>query len=181
MKIESKYKDCNGHQICYGDILRLKTYVKPDSENAPKEPYCMLVRQSGEDLMYVSGMDEYWNMGDCHFEGESETELKAFEIFAPANNYIRKVFSFINYDITLTFAEIERLYKETQKRIENKDYGFVPAMMIIFEPEEDFEDYQKVKCCTIHDITVAGENHKVSGKFEIPFVDITDEDKADIL
>ena len=79
---ESKYKDCNGQIICYGDILRLKDY-KRESEYSPKEPYFILTKKG----MYTSGMDEFQPIEDCKLKTDKIDELGAFEIFVSANIY----------------------------------------------------------------------------------------------
>lgn len=79
---ESKYKDCNGQIIFYGDILRLKDY-KRESENSPKEPFFILTKKG----IYTSGMDEFTPIEECKLKTDKIDELGAFEIFVPANIY----------------------------------------------------------------------------------------------
>lgn len=57
------YKDKHGETISYGDVLKIVDY-KRENENEPKEPFLTLVKQDGEDMLYVSGMDEYQEIED---------------------------------------------------------------------------------------------------------------------
>lgn len=77
-----KYIDFNGNEINYGDILKAK---KPlwnyDEEYACKEPFFVLVKEDGKDMIYTSANDEYWEINDCKLKTDKINELKAFEIF----------------------------------------------------------------------------------------------------
>mgnify|MGYP002512613377 FL=1 len=76
MKTEgSKYKDCNGQIIFYGDILRLKDY-KRESENSPKEPFFILTKKG----MYTSGMDEFAPIEECKLKTDKIRNIYSIKI-----------------------------------------------------------------------------------------------------
>ncbi len=87
--------------------------------------------------------------------------------------------------VALTFNEVIELHKIVQEKIKDKDYGFAPVMNIIFDtPDEEFEEYQEVRVCCIHDMTKEIQNAKAENRkpdFEKVYKDITDEAKADFI
>lgn len=76
----------------------------------------------------------------------------------------------------LTFDEIIKLHTETQKFIENKDYGFAPVMMIKIEQDPEWEEKEYISTTCVHELTKATQD-----KQEIPWIDITDENKFDAI
>lgn len=78
------YKDCNGENISYGDILRdihwNEKYKR--TKCSPKEPFFMLCKVNGKTMMYVSGMDEYVDLQECKLKTDKIDRLECFEIFA---------------------------------------------------------------------------------------------------
>lgn len=181
--MKNVYFDINGEEINNGDILRLKNYTQPKSEFAPKEPYLIFIQNNDNCKLYISGMDEFQPVEEWQTdEDKKENKISALEIFVSFNSYSANFISKQNYDCCLTFAEIEKLNEIVQKKIKEKDYGFAPVMHIVFEiPDKDFEEYQEVKTCCIHDITKAIDESKKTGLFINPHIDITDEDKADFI
>ena len=92
--VKSKYVDCNGWQINYGDILKFPPLEKePRQKYEPKRPFGMLVKLDGEDMIYLSGLCEYHEVSAFRKEEEPINMLGAVEIFAPR-------------------SEVEQLFKE---------------------------------------------------------------------
>lgn len=77
----TKYKDCNGENISYGDILRWLD-APPRDKYSPKEPFFMLCKIHGETMMYCSLGDEYLPLTDCKTKTDKIEEFSRFEIFA---------------------------------------------------------------------------------------------------
>lgn len=82
--MKSKYVDCNGWQINYGDILKFPPLEKePRQKHEPKRPFGMLVKLDGEDMIYLSGLCDYLEVENFRKEEEPINMLGAVEIFAP--------------------------------------------------------------------------------------------------
>lgn len=78
-----KYLDKNGEVINYGDILKcIGLENEPKTENSCKTPFCMLCKYDGKDMIYVSGIDEYFEINDMKLPTDKINELKNLEIFA---------------------------------------------------------------------------------------------------
>ena len=85
------------------------------------------------------------------------------------------------FDVVLTFDEITKL-NEMVEQYKKGDYGFVPAMHIVFKPDKEFPEYMEVSACSIHDITNEINNAKEENrKFRNPHIDITDTMKAEMI
>jgi len=83
-----KYLDKNGEIINYGDILKcVSAENRPKDENSCKTPFCMLCKLDGKDMIYVSGMDEYFEINDMKLPTDKINELSDFEIFAHKSIY----------------------------------------------------------------------------------------------
>lgn len=160
--MKNKYFDMHGTEINNGDILRFKNMGQPKHKYAPPEPFIIFIQDDDKCELYISGMDEFQPVEEWQTdEDKKENKISAVEIFAPFNSYRANFISKQNYDCCLTFAEIEKLNEIVQKKIKEKDYGFVPVMHIVFEiPDKNFEEYQEIKTCCIHDITKAIEECK---------------------
>ena len=87
--MKSKYKDCNGESISYGDILRDIHWQKkcPKTDNSPKEPFFMITKLNNKTMMYVSGIDEYVPVDECKLKTDKLNELGSFEIFVHTTIY----------------------------------------------------------------------------------------------
>lgn len=82
----------------------------------------------------------------------------------------------------LTFEEITSLYNETQKVIKSNDYGFAPVMMIKVEFDAEWEEKEYISTMCMHELTKAVLAQKNEGeKINLPWVDITDEQKFDFI
>jgi hypothetical protein len=79
----------------------------------------------------------------------------------------------------LTFEEIKKLHEETQKHIESNDYGFAPIMMIKIKFDTELEEKEYISTTCMHEFTKATAIKKEYDN--IPWVDITDEDKFDFI
>lgn len=80
----------------------------------------------------------------------------------------------------LTFEEIEKLYQETQKVIKGNDYGFAPFMMIKIEQDAEWEEKEYIGTVCLHEFTKSIMDES-ENKPDIPWVDITDENKFDFI
>lgn len=79
----TKYVDCKGETICYGDILKIGIMEKlPKNKYSPKTPFAMIVFKDGEDMLYISGMDEFMPMEGNAFDKKNPNKLIDLEIFA---------------------------------------------------------------------------------------------------
>lgn len=167
------YKDKNGNEISYGDIMRCEAIPNVN---------LIMCKEQGKDMLYVSGMDEFQEVSDWMSEDDKkENKLSGLEIFSRMQSRYANIYSRLPFDACLTFDEIKKLYEISRKHIKNKDYGFAPVMHLIFTPNNEFPEYQKVTTCCIHDITKAFEKFKETGINEEPYVDITDEMKVEII
>lgn len=167
------YKDKKGNEIRYGDMLKCEDYPNV---------HLIMCKEQGKDMLYISGMDEFQEISEWQSEEDKkENKISALEIFSWMESRYENIYRKLPFDACLTFDEIKRLYEISQKHIENKDYGFAPVMHLIFTPDDEFPEYQKVSTCSIHDMTKAFENFKVSGKHIEPHIDITDEMKAELI
>lgn len=176
----TKYKDKNGQEIQYGDVLKLVNCEK--IESLLKEPYLTLIKHNGKDRLYISGMDEYLDIDDFQTEADKKTNtISSLEVFCPLKHLYSVAISKLQYDICLTFDEVKRINKFVEEKIKSKDYGFAPCVQIVMTPQEDFPEYQKVEVCTIHDLTKAIEKAEETGKYERPHIDVTDEMKAEMI
>ncbi len=178
------YVDCNGNKINNGDILRLANYEKSDNKFAPREPFLIFIEDKTDGAkIYISGMDEYQPITDYQTEDDKkENKISAVELFAPKSlidaNFTQKQ----PFDVCLTFDEIIKLHDIARNHLIKRDYGFAPVMHIVFEPDKEFIEYQKVSTCCIHDITKAYNKSKETGEKIInPHVDITDTMKAEMI
>jgi len=82
----------------------------------------------------------------------------------------------------LTFDEITNLYNETQKVIKKNDYGFAPVMMIKIEFDVEWEEKEYISTMCMHELTKAINAQKNEDKkINLPWVDITDEQKFDFI
>lgn len=177
----TKYKDKNGQEIQYSDVLKLVNYGKY-SENQPKEPYLTLIKQDGKDMLYISGMDEYQDIEGWQTEEDKKNDtISSLEIFCTLKHLYSVAISKLPYAICLTFDEVKRINEFIEEKIKSKDYGFAPCVQIIMTPQENFPEYQTVEVCTIHDITKALDKAKETGIYIKPHIDITDEMKSEMI
>ncbi len=105
----TKYKDKNGQDIQYGDVLKLVNYEK-SSVNSPKEPYLTLIKQDGKDMLYISGMDEYQEIENWQTEEDKKNNtITSLEIFCPLKHLYNVAILKLPYDVCLTFDEVKRI------------------------------------------------------------------------
>lgn len=166
--MKSSYTDKNGNSINFGDVLKSVKKLSDDSEFAPKEPFFKIELFDNKPMMYVSGMDEYHEIEGWQGADDEPNTLKHFEIVERQ----AQVFC-------LTFDEIIKLHEETQKVIKNNDYGFAPVMMIKISPDVEWEEKEYISTICLHEITKA--TREKDKEVELPWVDITDENKFDFI
>lgn len=175
------YKDKHGETISYGDVLKIVDY-KRENENEPKEPFITLVKQDGEDMLYVSGMDEYQEIEDWQTEEDKKNNtISQLEIFCNLNTLYKVAIRKLPFDAVLTFDEVKAVNKLVEESIEKKNYGYVPCVSINFIPDEEDIDFQNVEICTINALGQAYMKAKETGILISPYKDITDEMKRDVL
>lgn len=87
--MKTKYVDCNGHQISYGDILKFPFLEKePKKEFEPPKPFGMIVKFDDGDWLYYSLEDEFRPISDCQKGDDAEKNIiSGVEIFAPREIY----------------------------------------------------------------------------------------------
>ena len=82
--MKTNYTDINGNTINYGDILRWVHYPQRTEEErkyAPREPFLKIVKYDGEDMMYMSGADEYTKIKEWQtFEDMHKNQISSVEI-----------------------------------------------------------------------------------------------------
>lgn len=82
----------------------------------------------------------------------------------------------------LCFDEINKLYEETQKHIKRDDYGFAPVMLIRIEHDAEWDEKEYISTICMHELTTATMQYKKDGeKINLPWIDITDENKFDFI
>lgn len=105
------YKDKHGETISYGDVLKIVNY-KRENKNAPKEPFLTLVKQDGEDMLYISGMDEYQKIEDWQTEDDKKNNtISQLEIFCDLNTLFEVAIRRLPFDVALTFDEVKAANK----------------------------------------------------------------------
>lgn len=175
------YKDKHGETISYGDVLKIVNY-KRENKNAPKEPFLTLVKQDGEDMLYISGMDEYQKIEDWQTEDDKKNNtISQLEIFCNLNTLFEVAIRRLPFDVALTFDEVKAVNKLVEESIEKKNYGYIPCVSIRFIPDEEDIDFQNVEICNIHALAHAFMEAKETGIFISPYKDITDEMKRDVI
>lgn len=90
--MKTKYKDINGNEISYGDILRWVHYKQPTEEQkqfAPKEPWLTIVStHTTKNKMYISSMDEFTDISEWQTkEDKKQNKISSVEIFVSKDVY----------------------------------------------------------------------------------------------